>query len=75
MKKKIFNKNEYWSLESININKDEANKLFGKELLIRDNKMYVPKDVCSHKLLKLHKEYGEVCWETVHTRRTQPRRN
>ena len=75
MKREIFNKNEYWSLESININKDEANKLFGKELLIRDNKMYVPKDVSRHKLFKLHKEYGEVRWETVHTRRTQPRRN
>lgn len=71
MKNQEPNIDEYWSLESIDIDisKEEANKLFGEELIVYKNNIYIPKNICRRKLLKLHQEHGAGHWITPPTRR------
>ena len=71
MRTQRFNKEDYLSLESTNIDKKEASILFGEELLIRNDKMYVPKDTCRHKLWKLHKRHGVAEWSSREGRRKE----
>ena len=71
MKNQEPNIDEYWSLESIDIDisEEEANKLFGKELIVYKNNIYIPKSICRQKLLKLHQKHGTGHWITPLARR------
>lgn len=71
MKSQKPNIDNYWSLESININinKEEAEALFGEELIVYKNNIYIPKSICRRKLLKLHQKHGMGHWITPLARR------
>jgi len=71
MKNQEPNIDNYWSLESIDIDisKEEAKALFGEELIVHKNNIYIPKSICRQKLLKLHQKHGTSDWATPPTRR------
>ena len=50
------------------ISKEEAKSLFGEELVIYKNNIYIPKTICRLKLLKLHQIHGSGHWTTPPTR-------
>jgi len=61
MKRRKVNLSGYISLD-IKATEKEIREIIGDDLLIRNKKKYIPKNICMTKLFKLNKYYGETDW-------------
>ena len=58
MKRRKVNLSDYIPLD-IKANEEEIREVVGDDLLIRNRKKYIPKNICTKKLLKLGRRYGK----------------
>ncbi len=67
MKDKKMNLKDYMTVD-IKATEQEIREIIGDDLLIRNRKKYIPKNICSSKLFKLHQRYSEADWCNVSLR-------
>ena len=61
MKDKKMNLEDYMTVD-IKATEQEIREIIGDDLLIRNRKKYIPKNICTKKLLKLGRRYGKTEW-------------
>ena len=61
MKRRKVNLNNYVPLD-IKATEEEIREIVGDDLLIRNRKKYIPKDICIKNQFKLGRRYGETNW-------------
>jgi hypothetical protein len=64
MKGKKMNLKDYMALD-IQATEKEIREIIGDDLLIRNRKKYIPKNMCSLKLFRLGQLYGSPDWASV----------
>ena len=61
MKNRKVNLKNYIPL-NIKATEEEIREVVGDDLLIHNRKKYIPKNICTKKLFKLGRRYGETEW-------------
>jgi len=64
MKDKKMNLKDYMAVD-INATEKEIREVVGDDLLIRNRKKYIRRDMCSLKLFRLGQLYGETDWNNI----------